>query len=256
VGDRRVEDVMPERPPAVVIDDVSVRYRLTGGASQSLRGWLVGRGGAPPLTVHDALRGVSVQVPHGGALGVIGSNGSGKTTLLRLIARVVEPTSGRVRVRGRIAPMFDLVAGFHPEMSGRDNILVHGTLLGLRRQEILKRMDSIVDFAEIGAFIDAPLRTYSAGMMLRVGFAVTTAIDPDILIIDEVLGVGDEKFQRKCAERIGQLRAGGATFVLVSHDLQSVQRLCSQALWLDRGTARAFGPVSDVVEAYLADRSS
>lgn len=243
-------------PPAVVVEDVSVRYRLTNVSAQSLRGLLVGRGGAPRVTGHDALRNVNLHVQPGASLAIIGSNGSGKTTLLRLMAKVLQPTAGRVRVRGRIAPLFDLVAGFHPEMSGRDNIMTYGTLLGLRRHEIRRRLDSMVDFAEIGAFIDAPLRTYSAGMVLRLGFAVATDIDPDILVIDEVLGVGDERFQRKCAARIDELRARGVTFILVSHDLQSVQRLCSRVLWLERGTMRALGPAADVIDSYLAEQPS
>lgn len=252
--------VAPDAPidgaPAVVLDDVSVRYRLSRGASESLRGYLLGRRGASGVVEHEALRGVSLTIQPGTSLAVIGSNGSGKTTLLRLIARVLRPSSGRVRVHGRIAPLLDLVGGFHPELSGRDNIVLNGTLLGLRRREIRQRLDSIVDFAEIGAFIDAPLRTYSAGMILRVGFAVATDIEPDILVIDEALGVGDEHFQRKCAARIDRMRAHGVTFVLVSHDLQSVQRLCPRVLWLDRGRIRALGPAADVIAAYLAAQPS
>lgn len=242
--------------PAVVLDAVSVSYRMRGGPADSLRAWLFGRGRSSDLIEHEALRDVGVTIPQGSSLGVIGSNGSGKTTFLRLISRVLRPTSGRVRVRGRVAPLLDLVGGFHPDLSGRDNIVLNGTLLGLRRQEVLARLDAIVDFAEIGAFIDAPLRTYSAGMVLRVGFAVATDIEPDILVIDEVLGVGDEHFQRKCAARIDGLRARGATFVLVSHDLQSVARLCPRVLWLDRGRIRMMGPAPDVITAYLAESQS
>jgi lipopolysaccharide transport system ATP-binding protein len=245
----------PSRP-AVVLDAVSVTYEVRGGPADSLRSWLFGRGQSRDRVEHEALREVGVTIPQGASLGVIGSNGSGKTTFLRLIARVLKPTSGRVRVRGRVAPLLDLVGGFHPDLSGRDNIVLNGTLLGLRRQEVLARLDAIVDFAEIGAFIDAPLRTYSAGMVLRVGFAVATDIEPDVLVIDEVLGVGDEHFQRKCAARIDGLRARGATFVLVSHDLHSVERLCPRVLWLDRGRIRMIGPAADVIAAYLAESES
>lgn len=242
--------------PSVVLEDVWVRYQVQQGSAGSLKAWLLGRRGADEFVEHEALRGVSVTIPEGSSLGVIGSNGSGKTTLLRLIARVLRPSAGRVRVRGRIAPLLDLVGGFHPDLSGRDNIVLNGTLLGLRRREIQARIESIVDFAEIGRFIDAPLRTYSAGMILRVGFAVATDIEPDVLVIDEALGVGDERFQRKCAARIDRLRARGVTFVLVSHDLQSIQRLCPRVLWLDRGRIRMIGPAAEVVAAYLADQQA
>lgn len=238
--------------PAVLIDDVSVRYYVRSGAGRSLKNHLLGR--PQPATgpiEHEALHGISVAVPAGESLGVIGSNGSGKTTLLRLIARVLRPTSGRVRVRGRVAPLLDLVGGFHPELSGRDNIVLNGTLLGLDRRTIAARIDTIVGFAEVGGFIDAPLRTYSAGMVLRLGFAVATDMEPDILVIDEALGVGDEHFQRKCAARIDGLRSRGVTFVLVSHDMHSVERLCSRVLWLDRGRIRMTGPAGDVIAAYL-----
>lgn len=233
-----------------------MRYQVQHGSAASLRAYLLGRGRPPAFVAHDALRDVSLTIARGASLGVIGSNGSGKTTLLRLIARVLRPTVGRVRVRGRIAPLLDLVGGFHPDLTGRDNIVLNGTLLGLRRHEIRARIDSIVDFAEIGRFIDAPLRTYSAGMILRVGFAVATDIEPDVLVIDEALGVGDERFQLRCAARMDRLRARGVTFVLVSHDLHSVQRLCSQVLWLDGGRIRMIGPAEDVIPAYREAQQS
>lgn len=242
--------------PAVVLDDVSVQYRVQHGSTESLKAFLLGHGRSVDVVEHDALRDVSVSIGQGESLGVIGSNGSGKTTLLRLIARVLRPSAGRVRVRGRIAPLLDLVGGFHPELTGRDNIVLNGTLLGLRRHEIRARIDSIVDFAEIGRFIDAPLRTYSAGMVLRVGFAVATDIEPDVLVIDEALGVGDERFQRRCAARIDHLRSRGVTFILVSHDLHSIQRLCARVMWLDRGAIRMIGGSAEVIAAYLADQQS
>jgi lipopolysaccharide transport system ATP-binding protein len=241
-------------PPAVLMENVSVRYQLPRERAGSLKEHLLRR--RPRSNVrameHEALCGVTLGIPAGEALGVIGSNGSGKTTLLRLMAQVMRPSGGRVRVRGRVAPILDLIGGFHPELTGRENIVFNGTLLGLRRRDIAARIDSIVDFAEIGAFIDAPLRTYSAGMMLRLGFAVATDTEPDILVIDEALGVGDEYFQRTCAARIDGLRARGITFVLVSHDLHSVRRLCTRVMWLDRGRARMIGHPAEVIAAYQA----
>jgi ABC-type polysaccharide/polyol phosphate transport system ATPase subunit len=169
-----------------------------------------------------------------------------------LIARVLTPTSGRVRVRGRVAPILDLVGGFHPELTGRENIYLNGTLLGLTRRDIDRRLNGIVAFAELDGFIDAPVRMYSSGMVARLGFAIASDVDPDILVIDEALGVGDERFQLKCAERLDRFRARGITLVLVSHDMHSVQRLCTRALWIDQGHARTVGAVDAVVDAYLA----
>lgn len=243
----------PTAPPAVLLEDVSVRYRVPQDRAGTLKEHVLHRlRGRTRFVEHDALRAVTVGIAAGDALAVIGANGSGKTTLLRLIARVLRPTTGRVRVRGRVAPILDLVGGFHPELTGRENVLLNGTLLGLGRREIGARLAHIIEFAEIDGFIDAPLRTYSAGMVLRLGFAVATDAEPDVLVIDEALGVGDERFQRKCAARLDGFRTQGITFVLVSHDMHSVRRLCTRALWLDRGRVRMLGPADDVVAAYLA----
>jgi lipopolysaccharide transport system ATP-binding protein len=252
------DDVTITMLPAVLMEDVSVRYQVPRERAGSLKEYLLRRRPRADIRPmeHEALSGVSLGIPAGEALGVIGSNGSGKTTLLRVMARVLRPSGGRVRVRGRVAPILDLIGGFHPELTGRENIVFNGTLLGLRTRDIAARIDSIVDFAEIGAFIDAPLRTYSAGMMLRLGFAVATDTEPDILIIDEALGVGDEYFQRKCAARIDGLRARGITFVLVSHDLHSVRRLCTRVMWLDRGRVRMIGHPAEVIAAYQAGQQS
>ncbi len=200
---------------------------------------------------HQALHEVSLSVHAGEALAVIGPNGSGKTTLLRLIARVLPPSEGRVRTRGRVAPILDIVGALHPELSGRENIFLNGTMLGLHRRDIAARLDRIIEFAEVGRFIDAPLRTYSNGMVARLGFAVASDTDADILVVDEALGVGDERFQRKCAARIDAIRAAGTTFLLVSHDMHSVLRLCSRAIWLEAGHIRAAGTASDVVSSFL-----
>jgi lipopolysaccharide transport system ATP-binding protein len=200
-----------------------------------------------------ALRNVQVSVSQGEALGVVGRNGAGKTTLLRVLGRVLRPTTGRVRVRGAVAALIEIGAGFHPELSGRENVFLNGTLLGRSMAEVRDEFNSIVDFAEIGPFIDAPIRTYSTGMTLRLGFAVATAWKANVLLVDEVLAVGDESFRRKCAERIASLREeSGTTIVLVSHDLGMIRAMCSRALWLDGGTVRMDGSAGEVTAAYHA----
>lgn len=239
--------------PVIAIEAVTVRYRVPRDPALTLKEYAIRRlARRVSFREIDALHDVSVTIHEGDALAVIGPNGAGKTTLLRLIARVLTPTSGRVRVRGRVAPILDLVGGFHPELTGRENIYLNGTLLGLTRRDIDRRLNGIVAFAELDGFIDAPVRMYSSGMVARLGFAIASDVDPDILVIDEALGVGDERFQLKCAERLDRFRARGITLVLVSHDMHSVRRLCTRALWIDHGHARTVGAVDAVVDAYLA----
>ncbi len=251
------------RGPAIELRDVSKRFRLRGGAhATTLKSVIVdlvrGRG-ASPAAEFAALSHVELTVEPGRMLGVIGRNGSGKSTLLKLIAGIYRPDSGVVRVDGRVAALIELGAGFHPEFTGRENILVNGMLLGLSRREVLRHLDAIVTFAELGAFIDQPARTYSSGMYVRLGFAVAVHLDPAILLIDEVLAVGDEAFARKCADRISEFRRLGKTVVLVTHDPLAVERWCDEALWLDRGVVRAVGTPRKVVDEYhqaLAGRES
>lgn len=197
-----------------------------------------------------ALRDVSLNLKRGEVFGIIGHNGAGKSTLLKIVSRVMKPTHGRIWVKGRIAPLLELGAGFHPELSGRENIFLNGTLLGYSKAEIKALFDSIVDFADLWDFIDSPLRTYSTGMAVRLGFAVATATRPDILIVDEVLSVGDEQFQQKCAARIAEFRQLGTTILLVTHDSNLVLKICDRAAWLDHGTVAALGECEEVVEAY------
>jgi len=234
----------------VIVEHVSVRYSLPGAGPSSLKEFLVGKHGAIDRPrEHEALRDVSLAVDRGESVAIIGPNGSGKTTLLRLIARVLAPSAGRVRTYGRVAPILDVVGALHPDLTGVENIYLNGTLLGLDRRTVAARVDAIADFAELGTFIDAPMRTYSSGMVARLGFAIASDVPADILVIDEALGVGDERFQRKCAARIDALLAAGTTFLLVSHDMHAVQRLCTRAIWLQAGTIRADGPAPDVVAA-------
>lgn len=242
----------PHASPAIIVDDVSVRYTLPGARPSSLKEFVVGKHrGAERPREHEALRGVSLRIDRGQAVAIIGPNGSGKTTLLRLIARVLAPSSGRVRTFGRVAPILDVVGALHPDLTGIENIYLNGTLLGLDRKAVAARVETITAFAELGEFIQVPMRTYSSGMVARLGFAIASDTNADILVIDEALGVGDERFQRKCAARIDALLAAGVTFLLVSHDMHAVQRLCTRAIWLEAGSIRMDGPAPAVVAALL-----
>ncbi len=200
-----------------------------------------------------ALRGVSFAIQAGESLALIGANGSGKSTALKLISRIIMPTSGTVSVQGRVAALLELGAGFHPDLTGRENVSLNGSILGLSRNFIRRQMDEIVAFSELQRFIDVPVRNYSSGMLMRLGFAVATAFQPDILIIDEVLAVGDQAFQDRCLRRIRDIQENGATVILVSHDLESVRRLCQRAIWLDEGRARADGPTAEITSTYLEE---
>jgi lipopolysaccharide transport system ATP-binding protein len=197
-----------------------------------------------------ALKDVSFTVGQGKSLGVIGKNGAGKSTLLRLIGGIGRAEEGRVSVRGRIGALLDLGAGFHPDLTGRENLFVNGAISGLTRREINGRFSDIVDFAELADFIDSPLRTYSSGMQLRLAFAIAVHTDPEVLIIDEVLAVGDLAFQQKCMDRIDRFKEAGCTIVVVSHDPGLVERFCDKALWLQEGLVAAYGPAAQVVAGY------
>ena len=198
-----------------------------------------------------ALRDVSFTLPAGETLGLVGHTGSGKSTTLKLITRILEPTSGSVRVRGRVSALLELGSGFHPDLTGRDNIYLNGSLLGFGRADMQRRVDGIIDFAELGPFIDTPVKHFSSGMYMRLGFAIATAVDPDIIITDEVLAVGDEAFQRKCMERMYKFRQEGRTILFVSHSLDSVRNLCTSAIWLDHGVLKAAGDPVSTIDAYL-----
>lgn len=202
-----------------------------------------------------ALQEVSFRLAPGRMAGVIGRNGAGKSTLLRLVGRVGEATQGRIITRGRIGALIDLGAGFHPDLTGRENVFINGVVSGLRRGEVAQNFDSIVAFAELEQFIDSPLRIYSMGMQIRLAFAVAVHIQPDILLIDEVLAVGDAAYQKKCLERIAWFKAQGCAILLVSHDTGLVSRLCDEALWLEAGRVAAHGTPDEVVRQYLASLS-
>jgi ABC-type polysaccharide/polyol phosphate transport system ATPase subunit len=203
-----------------------------------------------PRELFYALRDVSFAVGPGESLGIIGQNGAGKSTLLNLATQLCSPSEGRVRINGSVAALLELGAGFHGDLTGTENVRINAALLGLTRQEVNRRFDSIVEFSGIGEFMDEPLRTYSSGMRMRLAFAVAVNVDPDILIIDEILGVGDQEFFNKCFDRIMEFRRAGKTLLCVSHALESVELLCDRALWLDHGRVARTGTVKEVVHAY------
>jgi ABC-2 type transport system ATP-binding protein len=200
-----------------------------------------------------ALRGVSFDVPSGSVLGVIGPNGAGKSTALKLMAQILTPDRGRVEVKGRLSALLELGSGFQTEYTGRENVYLNGSLLGLSAREIKRRFDDIVAFAELEDHIDAPLRTYSSGMAVRLGYAIAMHCDPEVMLLDEVLAVGDEAFQRKCASHIAGFRQRGGTIVLVSHALGTVRSIATTVAWLQDGTIRAAGDPGEVIDAYVAD---
>lgn len=206
-----------------------------------------------PVEYFWALHDVSFSIAHGRMVGVIGRNGAGKSTLLRLIGGVGRPDKGVVKVHGQVGALLDLGTGFHPELTGRENVFVSGVIAGLTRREVTQHFDSIVAFAELEEFIDSPLRTYSTGMQMRLGFAVAVHVEPELLLIDEILSVGDLAFQHKSFERIVEFKARGCTIVVVTHNTARIRELCDEALWLQAGRLMAHGPAAEVVDQYVTD---
>ena len=237
----------------IELDGVSLRYRVSLDPHTSLKEAVVRRR-RRRFVEHLALDDVSLQVNRGETLGIVGRNGAGKTTLLHVMARVLHPQSGRLRIRGSVACVIDLLAGFHPDLTGTENAMLRGAFNGVGRATMRARIDSIAAFADIGRFFDAPLRTYSAGMVARLAFAVATSVDADILLIDEALGVGDAEFQSRCAARMAEFRARGVTFVVVSHDVQRLSAISDRMLWLDAGRVSAIGAPQEVVAQYAASQ--
>ena len=243
--------------PAITLTNVTKIYRRYGGKQFStlksalLSGDLVRQ--LRPNETFQALKDVSFTVPKGCTFGVVGRNGSGKSTALKLVAGITKPNSGKVDVDGRISALIELGAGFHPEISGRENVFINGIMLGLTKKEISKRFDEIVEFADLTEFIDAPVKTYSSGMYMRLGFAVAIHVDPDVLLVDEVLAVGDEGFTHKCLDKFGEFKRRGKTILLVTHSLGLVERFCDEAVWLDAGEKKADGDPTRVVGAYVTD---
>jgi lipopolysaccharide transport system ATP-binding protein len=243
----------PTAEPAIVVDSVSKRFRMFRDRPTNLKEKLTHPSRANRSEDFWALRDVSLEIPRGSTYGLIGHNGSGKSTLLKLIAGIHRPTSGTITANGRVSAMLELGAGFHPELSGRDNVFLNGSILGLTRKQISAAMDDIVEFSGIGDFIDVPVKVYSSGMYVRLGFSIAANLDPELLIIDEIIAVGDEEFQRRCFDRLYELRRRGTTIVFVSHSLALIQTLCDRVAWLEHGRLRAEGPAFEVVDQYVAE---
>ncbi|MCB9159067.1 MAG: ABC transporter ATP-binding protein [Caldilineaceae bacterium] len=243
------------RQPLVELKNVSKRFRIHRERQRSLQESFIRlfRREHRPQDYFWPLRDVSFSVYPGDSVGILGPNGSGKSTMLKLVTGILEPTEGQITLRGQVASLLELGAGFHPDLTGRENIFLNGSVYGFSRKQMQARLESIIDFAELGDFIDTPVKHYSSGMYVRLGFSVAIHTDPDVLIVDEVLTVGDQVFQQKCLERIYDMKRAGVAIILVSHSLADVQRLCDRAIWLDQGLVRADGPSIGVVDEYLAD---
>lgn len=237
--------------PPVVLENVSVKYRLPKERINSLKEFAV-KAIKRRIEFHEfwALRDVNFHVDRGDILGIVGRNGAGKSTLLKLIARVMKPVQGRIIVQGRTAPLIELGTGFDPELTGKENVYLFGSILGMGRKEMSEKFEPILNFSELREFIDAPLRTYSSGMVTRLGFAIATEVSPEILLLDEILSVGDAGFQKKCLRRIDNFHKDNVTIIFVSHNLEQVKSFCRQALWLDQGQVRAWGGTREVLDQY------
>jgi ABC-type polysaccharide/polyol phosphate transport system ATPase subunit len=238
--------------PTIQIRGVSVRYRLAKEKPKTLQEYIIQRLKGRKMDYEDfwALKNINLEVRKGETLGIIGHNGAGKSTLLKVIARVLKPTEGTVAVNGKIAPLIELGAGFDMELTGMENIYLNASILGLSRKKIEEIIPPVVDFSELHEFIYSPLKSYSSGMVARLGFSIATEVNPDILIVDEVLAVGDERFKKKCDERILGFRERGVTMLLVSHNMADIKRLCSKVLWLDHGMTKTCADPESVIKAY------
>ncbi|QPL06500.1 ABC transporter ATP-binding protein [Actinomyces respiraculi] len=233
----------------MTVSDVSKRFRVYKNRNQSLKGAFLQRGRG---TYEDfwALRDIDFEIPEGKTFGLLGHNGSGKSTLLKCIAKILTPDSGAITSRGRMAAMLEVGSGFHPELSGRENIYLNGAILGMSRREIEAKLDDIIDFSGVGGFIDQPVKNYSSGMYVRLGFSVSIHVEPDILLVDEVLAVGDMEFQNRCMNKFAEFRADGRTVVVVSHGLEQMRTFCDEAAWLDHGRLQDVGPAAPLIDSY------
>ena len=245
---------MEDKKVVIDVDHVTVRFNLATQKIDNLKEYFV-KLIKRELMFQEflALKDVSFQVHEGEAWGLIGTNGSGKSTMLKAISGILEPYKGSIKVDGTIAPLIELGAGFDPEMTARENIYLNGCVLGHTEKFMKEHFDEIVEFAELEQFLDSPIKNFSSGMAARLGFSIATMVKPDILIVDEILSVGDYKFRQKCEERMNELLSGGTTLLFVSHSIEVVKRICDHALWIDHGVARMQGEVNEVCNAYMAE---
>lgn len=236
---------------AVTVDHVSKRFRMYSERNDSLKS-MVMRG---KKSVHEdfwALKDVSFEVPQGKTFGLIGKNGSGKSTLLKCLAKILWPEEGSITARGKQASLLEVGSGFHPELSGRENVFLNGSILGMSRKEVTRKFDDIVSFSGVGHFIDQPVKNYSSGMYVRLGFSVAVAVTPDILVVDEVLAVGDATFQKRCREKFKEMKQDGRTVILVSHSMSTVKDMCDEVAWLNQGELKMIGKTDEIAKAYNA----
>lgn len=234
---------------AISVHEVSKTFKIYRDRNQSLKATLLS-GRRAKVEEFTALKNVSLEIPEGKTFGLMGNNGSGKSTLLKCIAKILTPNHGTIASVGRVAAMLEVGSGFHPELSGRENVYLNGTILGMSEKEINAKFDQIVDFSGIGAFIDEPVKNYSSGMYVRLGFSVSIHVEPDILLVDEVLAVGDMNFQEKCMSKFSDLKEAGKTVVVVSHSLDQMRTFCDDAAWLDHGELRAVGAAPDIIDSF------
>ena len=247
----------PGLTPAVELRDVSKRFYFYEHRTSSLREWFIRRVLHRPLHIRRAeftLRKMDLRIERGESVALVGPNGSGKSTALRLIAGIYRPSSGRIETNGRITAVIELGAGYHPELTGAENIALYASVLGITRRELAARYDEIVDFAAMGDFLDTPLKYYSSGMEARLAFSVSVCLHPDILLLDEVLAVGDQAFRDRCLDRLRAYHEQGGTLILVSHELEQVRALCERGIWLERGTVVRDGPIDEILAAYRGER--
>ena len=237
---------------AIEVKNVKKTFKIYLDKSTRLRERLISMGRRNRHEYHEVLKGISFTVRKGEAIAIIGKNGCGKSTTLKMLSRIMYPNSGEVVMNGRVAGLIELGAGFHPDMTGRENIYINASIFGLSRKEIDQKLQDIINFSELGSYIDSPVRTYSSGMYMRLAFSVAINVDADILLIDEILAVGDASFQEKCYKKLHAIKDSGTTIVLVSHALGSVKDLCDRCIWINEGLIEKDGPSSEVVDAYLA----
>jgi ABC-2 type transport system ATP-binding protein/lipopolysaccharide transport system ATP-binding protein len=236
---------------SIRVQGVSKKFRLERNRPSSIKEAVLRHGKHSDADDFWVLRDINLDIPPGSFFGLIGHNGSGKSTLLRLMAGIHRPTTGTIESEGRLSALLELGSGFHPDLTGRENVYLNGAMLGLSRKQMAASMDQIIEFSGIGEFIDEPVKIYSSGMYVRLGFAVAVNVDPELLLVDEVIAVGDEEFQRRCMAHMNKLRAGGATIVLVSHNTNLMANLCDTLGWLDHGRLMMVGDPEEVIEAYL-----